>query len=57
MSLALLQVINTQLGYLVTPQSTSEQEGEQRTVSFPLHPFRVWGLPESVPLFDRQPIA
>ena len=34
MPLALPQAINSQLGYLVTPQST----GEQRTVAFPSHP-------------------
>jgi len=35
-SLALLQVINGQIGRLVTPQSTGEQEGEQRTITFSL---------------------
>jgi hypothetical protein len=38
MPLALPQAINSQLGYLVTPQSTGEQEGEQRTVAFPFRP-------------------
>jgi hypothetical protein len=55
--LALLQVINSQLGRLVTPQSTSKPEGEQRTVAFSLHPFLVWSLPECVSLFGRQPVA
>jgi hypothetical protein len=30
MSLALLQMINSQLGYLLTPKSASKQEAEQR---------------------------
>jgi hypothetical protein len=35
-SFALLQAVNGQLGRLVTPQPTSEQEGEQRTITFSL---------------------
>jgi hypothetical protein len=57
MRLALLQMINSQLGYLATPQSTSEQEGEKGTIAFALQPFPVRGLPKCVPLFGCQPIA
>jgi hypothetical protein len=57
MSLALLQMINRQCGYLMTPKSAGKLEAEQGTVAFTLEPLRLRCLPKSVPLFCRQPVA
>lgn len=57
MPFALLQVIESQLGELVATESTCNQEGKQRPITFALEPLPVWCLPQSLPLFCRQPVA
>ena len=57
MSLPLLEVINRQLGYLVTPEPTRKQEGQERSVTLTLEPLLVRSLPERGSLFGRQPVA
>ncbi len=58
MPLALLQVANSQLGYFVTPQSTSQQEGEQGLARACPSTVLLSGACQSAfPLFGRQPVA
>jgi hypothetical protein len=57
MSLALLEVSDSQCSHFVTPQPTSKQEGKQRSVSFPLEVRNVRSLPECGSLFGCQPVA
>src|ERR1035437_936489 len=57
MPLALLEVVDRQLGHFVTPKPTSKQEGQECSVTFALEPRNVRSLPERGSLFGRQPIA
>ena len=57
MPFALLQVAESQLGELVATESTGQQKGKQRPITFALQPLAVWCLPECLPLFGGQPVA
>ena len=57
MPFALLQVAESQLGEFMATESTGQQEGKQRPITFALEPLAVWCLPERLPLLGGQPVA
>src|SRR5579862_1505504 len=57
MPFALLKVADSQAGEFMATESASEQYGEERPITFALHPLTVWCLPECLTLFGAQPVT
>jgi len=57
MFLSLLQVFGSQFRGLVSPQSASQQKGQDGPVTFALHPSRVGSLPKRAGLLSRKSVS
>ena len=57
MPFALLHVAESQFGELMATESTCQQEGKQRPITFALDLLPVWCLPKCLPLFGGQPVT
>jgi len=57
MPFALLQVAESQFRELMATESTGQQKGKQRAITFALQALAVWRLPECMRLFGGQPVA